>query len=81
MFALLFNVFCLRLASSQDPREYLPFLRELRALEKYYQRFRIDDHLGRYGKALQSLRLAGMAIQGTGSGVTQFPYCRSGPFR
>ncbi|KAI9441755.1 IKI3 family-domain-containing protein [Lactarius indigo] len=25
--------------AQKDPREYLPFLRELRALEKYYQRF------------------------------------------
>jgi elongator complex protein 1 len=44
----------------QDPREYLPFVRELRALEKYYQRFRIDDHLKRYKSALRNLHLAGM---------------------
>jgi len=44
----------------QDPREYLPFLRELRALETYYQRFRIDDHLKRYKSALRNLHLAGM---------------------
>lgn len=44
----------------QDPREYLPFLRELRVLEKYYQRFRIDDHLKRYKSALRNLSLAGM---------------------
>jgi hypothetical protein len=44
----------------QDPREYLPFLRELRALEKYYQRFRIDDHLKRYKSALQNISLAGI---------------------
>ncbi|KAG1716214.1 hypothetical protein ID866_954 [Astraeus odoratus] len=43
----------------QDPREYLPFLRELRALPKYYQRFRIDDHLRRHAKALSNLNLAG----------------------
>lgn len=43
----------------QDPREYLPFLRELRALDKYYQRFRIDDHLKRYQSALKNLSLAG----------------------
>ncbi|KAG9023743.1 hypothetical protein FS842_005649 [Serendipita sp. 407] len=41
--------------SQRDPREYLPFLRELKALEKCYQRFRIDDHLKRYGKALKDL--------------------------
>lgn len=43
----------------QDPREYLPFLKELRSLDKYYQRFRIDDHLKRYEKALKNLSLAG----------------------
>jgi elongator complex protein 1 len=43
----------------QDPREYLPFLRELRTLEKYYQRFRIDDHLKRHESALRNLSLAG----------------------
>lgn len=43
----------------QDPKEYLPFLRELRALDKHEQRFRIDDHLERYSKALKSLHAAG----------------------
>jgi elongator complex protein 1 len=45
--------------AQKDPREYLPFLRELRAVEKSYQRFRIDDHLKRYKSALQNLSLAG----------------------
>ncbi|KIP09060.1 hypothetical protein PHLGIDRAFT_68294 [Phlebiopsis gigantea 11061_1 CR5-6] len=45
--------------AQKDPREYLPFLRELRALDKYYQRFKIDDHLKRHEKALQNLSLAG----------------------
>ncbi|KAF8963616.1 IKI3 family-domain-containing protein [Flammula alnicola] len=45
--------------AQKDPREYLPFLRELRALDKYYQRFRIDDHLKRYESALKNLSLAG----------------------
>ncbi|KAF8339341.1 pol II transcription elongation factor [Amanita rubescens] len=45
--------------SQKDPREYLPFLRELRALDKFYQRFRIDDHLKRREKALRNLHLAG----------------------
>ena len=45
--------------SSQDPREYLPFLRELRALDKYYQRFKIDAHLKRHESALRNLSLAG----------------------
>ncbi|RPD57919.1 IkappaB kinase complex IKAP component [Lentinus tigrinus ALCF2SS1-6] len=45
--------------AQKDPREYLPFLRELRALDQYYQHFRIDDHLKRYEKALTDLSLAG----------------------
>lgn len=45
--------------AQKDPREYLPFLRELRALDKFYQRFRIDDHLKRHAKALRNLSLAG----------------------
>jgi len=46
--------------SPRDPREYVPFLRELRAkTPPAYQRFFIDDHLGRHGKALRSLALAG----------------------
>lgn len=45
--------------AQKDPREYLPFLRELRALDKYYQRFKIDDHLKRHEKALRNLSLAG----------------------
>ncbi|THG94781.1 hypothetical protein EW026_g6757 [Hermanssonia centrifuga] len=45
--------------AQKDPREYLPFLRELRALEKSYQRFKIDDHLKHYEKALRNLSLAG----------------------
>ncbi|TFY59586.1 hypothetical protein EVJ58_g5682 [Rhodofomes roseus] len=45
--------------AQKDPREYLPFLRELRALDAHYQRFRIDDHLKRYEKALRDLNDAG----------------------
>ncbi|KAG2015494.1 pol II transcription elongation factor [Coprinopsis cinerea AmutBmut pab1-1] len=45
--------------AQKDPREYLPFLRELRSLDKYYQRFRIDDHLKRYESALRNLSKAG----------------------
>ncbi|KAK4687641.1 elongator complex protein 1, partial [Tremellales sp. Uapishka_1] len=45
--------------SQKDPKEYLPFLRELRALDKFDQRFRIDDHLGRRASALRNLRQAG----------------------
>ncbi|TDL16914.1 IkappaB kinase complex, IKAP component [Rickenella mellea] len=45
--------------AQRDPREYLPFLRELRSLEKYYQRFKIDEHLKRHESALKNLHLAG----------------------
>ncbi|KAF9415343.1 hypothetical protein BGZ94_000121 [Podila epigama] len=45
--------------SQKDPREYLPFLNELRTLEKYYQRYRIDDHLKKYESALRNLSQAG----------------------
>ena len=44
---------------SQDPREYLPFLRELRQLDTFLQRFKIDDHLERYDSALRNLARAG----------------------
>lgn len=44
---------------SQDPREYLPFLRDLRQLDTHRQRFKIDDHLERYDSALKNLALAG----------------------
>jgi len=48
--------------SPRDPREYVPFLRELRAkTPPAYQRFCIDDHLGRHGKALGALAQAGEA--------------------
>lgn len=45
--------------SQKDPREYLPFLTELSKLEKFQQRFRIDDYLGRKEKALINLKQDG----------------------
>ncbi|KIM33145.1 hypothetical protein M408DRAFT_149581 [Serendipita vermifera MAFF 305830] len=45
--------------SQRDPREYLPFLRELKALDAHYQKFKIDDYLKRYPKALASLFAGG----------------------
>ena len=41
--------------SQRDPREYMPFLRSLHALPPLRRRFKIDDHLRHYGKALSSL--------------------------
>jgi elongator complex protein 1 len=46
-------------ADKQDPKEYLPFLRELRALDQHEQRFRIDDHLGKRESALRNLVAGG----------------------
>ncbi|BGP57178.1 Putative elongator complex protein 1 [Rhodotorula sphaerocarpa] len=45
--------------SQKDPREYLPFLRALRALPDHVQRHRIDDHLGRHASALRHITRAG----------------------
>ena len=39
----------------QDPKEYLPFLNEVKRLEANYQKYVIDKHLKRYGKALTHL--------------------------
>ncbi|KAM0754229.1 IkappaB kinase complex, IKAP component [Meredithblackwellia eburnea MCA 4105] len=41
--------------SQKDPREYLPFLRNLRQLETYEQRYTIDDYLERHDSALRNL--------------------------
>ncbi|KAI8643421.1 IKI3 family-domain-containing protein [Parasitella parasitica] len=45
--------------AQMDPKEYLPFLQELKNFEKYYQRYKIDDHLKRYEKAIKNLSMAG----------------------
>lgn len=62
----------------QDPREYLPFLRELRAFDPHYQRFRIDDHLKRHEKALRSLSEAGMVKRITEGAIADVPQGQSG---
>ena len=38
--------------SQKDPKEYLPFLNSLKAMEPRYGRFSIDKHLKRWSKAL-----------------------------
>ncbi|CEH13826.1 IkappaB kinase complex, IKAP component [Ceraceosorus bombacis] len=44
----------------KDPREYLEELRSIRAIENvHYQRYEIDDRLGRHGKALSWIARAG----------------------
>ncbi|XP_078730604.1 elongator complex protein 1 [Lampetra fluviatilis] len=45
--------------SQKDPKEYLPFLNELKRMETNYQRYSIDNHLKRYGKALVHLSRCG----------------------
>ena len=44
---------------TQDPKEYLPFLNNLRKLPASYQRYRIDLHLHRYRKALTHISQCG----------------------
>nr|KMM73499.1 IKI3-like protein [Coccidioides posadasii RMSCC 3488] len=41
--------------AQRDPREYLPFLQKLQGLPELRRRYEIDNHLGRYAKALKSL--------------------------
>ncbi|KAL4228237.1 hypothetical protein ACF0H5_013670 [Mactra antiquata] len=41
--------------SQKDPKEYVPFLNELRKMEVNYQRYTIDKHLKRYKKALENI--------------------------
>lgn len=49
-------------APRKDPREYVPFLRDLRAEPSVFlQRYRVDDYLGRYDKAFAWLSKAGPA--------------------
>lgn len=45
--------------SQKDPKEYLPFLNELRKLPLHYQRYQIDKYLHRFDKALQHISKCG----------------------
>ncbi|XP_055852924.1 elongator complex protein 1 [Episyrphus balteatus] len=45
--------------SQKDPREFLPFLNELKVLEENYRKFKIDFHLKRFAKALCHISLCG----------------------
>ncbi|XP_071527963.1 putative elongator complex protein 1 [Panulirus ornatus] len=42
--------------SQKDPKEYLPFLNELKMLEENYRKYRINVHLRRFHKALECLK-------------------------
>ena len=52
--------------SQKDPKEYLPFLNQLRKLPLNYQRYKIDCHLKRYEKALQHITKCGMSRREVG---------------
>lgn len=41
--------------AQRDPKEYLPFLRELQTMSELRRRYTIDNHLKNYSKALVSL--------------------------
>eukprot|EP00058_Branchiostoma_floridae_P012345 XP_002597833.1 hypothetical protein BRAFLDRAFT_286073 [Branchiostoma floridae] len=45
--------------SQKDPKEYLPFLKQLQNMEENVQRYTIDLHLKRYHKAIQHLSKCG----------------------
>lgn len=46
--------------SQKDPKEYLPFLNELKQLEENYRKYRIDNHLKRYKRALEHIVKCGV---------------------
>lgn len=48
--------------SQKDPKEYLPFLNELKKLEENYRKYKIDLYLKRYKKALPSIVKCGKFI-------------------
>ncbi|KAM7363123.1 elongator complex protein 1 [Cochliomyia hominivorax] len=45
--------------SQKDPKEYLAFLNELKSYELNYRKFKIDEHLKRYEKALKHISNCG----------------------
>lgn len=46
--------------SQKDPKEYIPFLNELKGFGENYRKYRIDSHLKRYEKALQHIVKCGV---------------------
>lgn len=46
--------------SQKDPKEYLPFLRNLQQMEENYRKYYIDNHLKKYPSALLNLSKAGV---------------------
>jgi elongator complex protein 1 len=49
--------------SQKDPKEYLTFVNELKSMKMHYQRFKIDDYLKRYEKAIENLSQAGNSFR------------------
>ncbi|XP_023297838.2 putative elongator complex protein 1 [Lucilia cuprina] len=45
--------------SQKDPKEYLAFLNELKSYELNYRKFKIDEHLKRFAKALKHIANCG----------------------
>ncbi|XP_033730609.1 putative elongator complex protein 1, partial [Pecten maximus] len=45
--------------SQKDPKEYIPFLNQLRKLSGHFQLYTIDEHLKRYSKALVHISKCG----------------------
>ncbi|KAF3491898.1 elongator complex protein 1 [Arthroderma uncinatum] len=45
--------------AQRDPREYLPFLQKLQGVSELQRKYEIDNHLGRFTKALKSLHALG----------------------
>jgi len=45
--------------SQKDPKEYLPFLANLKKMEQYYRQYNIDMFLSRFEKALENISKAG----------------------
>lgn len=41
--------------SQKDPKEYIPFLNELKGFEENYRKFKIDHHLKRFDRALEHI--------------------------
>ncbi len=49
------NYTCQRYLSSKDPKEFLPFLNDLKRLLPDYRKYKIDVHLKRHSQALRHI--------------------------
>ena len=46
--------------SQKDPKEYIPFLNELKNFEENYRKYKVDEHLKRYERALEHIVKCGI---------------------